>query len=92
MIDTETSALRRERRRQKMSLRELAHFAECSHMTIQRAEAGTLNIAPATKARIARALRTSVAELWPLNEPSPGGRPDSETNHDRLEIEDVGTA
>ncbi len=61
-----SSRLRFEREQQDLSLRELAHFAACSHMTIQRAEVGTLDTAPATKARIARALRVPVRDLWPL--------------------------
>lgn len=60
-----TSQLRREREAQGLSLRELAHFANCSHMTVQRLEIGTLDVAPATRARIAHALRVPVAELWP---------------------------
>lgn len=65
--------LRFERRRQGLSLRELAYFAGCSHMTVQRAEAGTLDLAPAMKARIAHALRVPVAELWaPENGDAPG--------------------
>ncbi len=67
-----TTDLRHERERQGLSLRELAHFAACSHMTISRLEAGTLDCAPATLARIARALRVPVAELWPLNDHDPG--------------------
>jgi transcriptional regulator with XRE-family HTH domain len=62
------SRLRRERQLQGLSLRELAHFAGCSHMTIQRLEVGTLDVAPSTRARIARALRVPVADLWPQPE------------------------
>jgi transcriptional regulator with XRE-family HTH domain len=61
------SALRRERERQGLSLRELGHFAGCSHMTIQRLELGTLDVAPATKARIARQLRVPLATLFPVH-------------------------
>ena len=46
-------------------MRELAYFAECSHATIQRLENETLDVAPSLKARIARALRVPVDELWP---------------------------
>jgi transcriptional regulator with XRE-family HTH domain len=59
------AGLRELRREQGLSLRELAHFAGCSHMTIQRLEAGTLDVTPAIKARIARALRAPVETLWP---------------------------
>ena len=62
-----TSRLRDERQRQGLSLREVAHFAGCSHMTVQRLEVGTLDVAPATKARIARALRVRVSDLWPAD-------------------------
>jgi transcriptional regulator with XRE-family HTH domain len=62
---TGTSLLRAERQRQELSMRELAHFAGCSHGTIQRLENRTLDVRPAVKARIARALRVSVTELWP---------------------------
>jgi len=65
--------LRDERQRQQLSLRELAYFAGCSHGTLQRAEAGTVDMAPALKARVARALRVPLAELWPLDAPSPPG-------------------
>jgi len=64
-IPVRNSALREERIRQELSLRDLAHFVGCSHVTIQRLEAGTLDAAPAIRARIARALRTPVARLWP---------------------------
>lgn len=46
-------------------MRELAHFAGCSHVAIQRLENGTLGGSAALKARIARALRIPVADLWP---------------------------
>lgn len=61
--------LRAERIAQGLSLRELAHFAGCSHATIQRLEAGRLDVAPALRARIARALRVRVDELWPDPDP-----------------------
>jgi transcriptional regulator with XRE-family HTH domain len=60
--------VRAERRRQGLSMRELAHFVGVAHATIQRVENGTLDVAPATKARIARALRVPVSELWPRGE------------------------
>jgi transcriptional regulator with XRE-family HTH domain len=60
-----SARLREERQRQELSIRELAHFARCSPATIQRLENGSLDVAPATKARIARALRIPSAELWP---------------------------
>jgi transcriptional regulator with XRE-family HTH domain len=73
--------LHSERERQGFSLRELAYFAGCSHGTLQRAEAGNVDMAPALKARIARALRVPLAELWPLTDPidalSPAGQPSS---------------
>ena len=51
-----------------MSMRELAHFSRASHATIQRIENGAAtDVAPATLARLARALRVPVAELWPLD-------------------------
>lgn len=49
-------------------MRELAYFVPCSHATIQRLENGTLDVAPALKARIARALRVPVERLWVLDE------------------------
>jgi transcriptional regulator with XRE-family HTH domain len=68
VIEQATSPLRRERERQKLSLRQLAHFADCSHMTVHRLEMGTLDVAPATRGRIARALRVPVDELWPTED------------------------
>jgi transcriptional regulator with XRE-family HTH domain len=62
------SRLRSERERQGLSGRELAYFAGTSPMTISRLERGEGDVAPAVKARVARALRVSVEELWP-----PGG-------------------
>jgi DNA-binding XRE family transcriptional regulator len=56
--------LRRQREMQGLTLRELAYFADCSHTAILRLENGTLDAAPALKARIARALRVPVEELW----------------------------
>ncbi len=67
-VKVPNTKLRRLRERHGLSLRELAHFARCSHMTVHRLEAGTLDVAPATKARIARALRVPVAELWPASD------------------------
>jgi DNA-binding XRE family transcriptional regulator len=49
---------------QGLSLRELAYFAGCSHTTIARLERGDLDVAPALKAKIARALRVPVGDLW----------------------------
>jgi transcriptional regulator with XRE-family HTH domain len=63
-VPNQHTELRDERIRQGLSLRELAHFAGCSHVTICRLELGTLDVAPATRARIARALRVPVARLW----------------------------
>jgi transcriptional regulator with XRE-family HTH domain len=83
------SALRRERERQELTLRELGHFAKCSHMTVHRLEQGTLDVAPATKARIARALRVPVAELWPLDDPNPAGQPGSGTATTTVDGRDV---
>lgn len=48
-------------------------------MTIQRLEASTLDVAPATKARIARTLRVPLAALWPLEN---DGSPVSEVHQD----------
>jgi transcriptional regulator with XRE-family HTH domain len=56
--------LREVRTGQRLTLRELAHFAGCSHTTIARLERGDLDVAPALKARIARALRVPVADLF----------------------------
>ena len=56
--------LRQRRIEQGLTLRELVYFAGCSHGTISRLEHGTLDVAPALKARIAKALRVPVAELW----------------------------
>ena len=67
--------LRAERERQGLSMRDLGHFAGCSHTTVQRIESGALDAAPTIKARIARALRMNVRELWPLDEPNPAGEP-----------------
>jgi len=78
------SPLRRERERQELSLRELGHFAKCSHMTVHRLEQGTLDVAPATLARIARALRVPVAEIWPLD-PEDSDAPGSGTEAARRE-------
>ena len=63
------SPLRRERIRQGLSLRELAFFVRCSHVTILRIEARTLDPSASLKARIARALRVPVAKLWPPEVP-----------------------
>ena len=57
----ELKAIRTE---QELTLRQLAHFAGCSHSTIARLEHGDLDVSPAIKARIARALRTPVEHLW----------------------------
>jgi transcriptional regulator with XRE-family HTH domain len=65
-----SSRLRDERLRQELTQREVGYFAFCSHATIARLEAGTLDVSPALKARIARVLRVSVAELWPAG-PAP---------------------
>ena len=59
------TTLREERIRQGLSLRELAHFAGCSHATIARLESGTLDVAPALRARLAHSLRVPVMTLWP---------------------------
>jgi transcriptional regulator with XRE-family HTH domain len=59
-----TSRLKAARESQGLSLRELAYFAHCSHTTLARLEAGTLDVSPAMKARISRALRIPVADLW----------------------------
>lgn len=56
--------LRTERESQGLSLRELAHFVGCSHTTIARLERGEIDASPALKARLARALRVPVEELW----------------------------
>ena len=75
MIQPETrtmSQLRNERERQGLSLRELAHFADTSAMTVSRLERGEGEVSPAVKARVARALRVSVEKLWPLNGGSEG--------------------
>lgn len=60
--------LRDERERQGLSLRELAYFADCSHTTIARLEHGEIDAAPSLKARVARALRVPVEDLWPRDE------------------------
>jgi transcriptional regulator with XRE-family HTH domain len=63
--------IREARERQGLSARELAYFANCSAMTVSRLERGVSeNVAPAVKARIARALRVPVEELWPRHEQS----------------------
>jgi predicted transcriptional regulator len=64
-VPIQNSELRTERIRQGLSLRELAYFVGCSHVTICRLELGTLDAAPALRARIARALRIRVCKLWP---------------------------
>lgn len=56
--------LRAERERQGLSLRELAYFTGCSHTALQRMETGRLDAAAALKARVARALRVPVSDLW----------------------------
>jgi len=62
---TPSSRTLRERRLAAgLTIRELAYFARCSKATIQRLENGTLDVSPAIKARIARALRCPVQELW----------------------------
>jgi predicted transcriptional regulator len=58
-------ALRERRQAQGLSQRELGYFADCAHTTIARLEHGDIDVAPALKARIARALRAPVSELWP---------------------------
>ena len=58
--------IRQERERQGLTARELAFFAGVSPMTVSRLERGvTVNAAPAVMARIARAIRVPVEELWP---------------------------
>lgn len=64
-VPNQHTALRDERLRQGLSLRELAFFVGCSHVTISRLELGTLDAAPALRARIARALRVRPSQLWP---------------------------
>jgi transcriptional regulator with XRE-family HTH domain len=61
-------ALRDARTDQDLSLRQLAFFSHVSHTTIARLERGDLDVAPALKARIARALRVPVSELWTVEE------------------------
>ena len=61
-------ALRDARTEHGLTLRELAYFSSVSHSTIARLERGDLDVAPALKARIARALRTPVSELWAVEE------------------------
>lgn len=58
------SPLRTRRVERQLSLRELAYFAGCSHTTISRLERGDIDVSPALKARIARALRVPAAELF----------------------------
>jgi transcriptional regulator with XRE-family HTH domain len=72
-------ALRDARAKQGLSLRTLAHFSRVSHTTVARIERGDLDVAPAIKARIARALRVPVAELWPLDDPTNSDAPVDET-------------
>jgi transcriptional regulator with XRE-family HTH domain len=67
--------LRDARTAQGLSIRELAFFAGCSHTTIQRLENGTLDVAPALKAQIARQLRLPVGALWSPDEQGEGGAP-----------------
>lgn len=57
--------LRSERERQGLKGRELAYFAHTSPMTISRLERDEGDVAPAVKARVARALRVPVEDLWP---------------------------
>jgi transcriptional regulator with XRE-family HTH domain len=51
----------------------LAHFTGCSHTTIARLELGAVDVAPAVKARVARALRVPLAELFPQESAEDGG-------------------
>lgn len=74
MSTTANQRLQDRRTAQGLTLRELAHFAGCSHTTIARLEAGDLDVAPALKARIARALRVPVAVLWPQGDGEPLGK------------------
>lgn len=71
-------------------MRELAHFAGTSHATIQRCENGSADVAPATLARIARALRVPVAELFPTNGDAPAGGTEATQTSDKALLEVAG--
>ena len=62
------SRIREERECQGLTGRELAYFSTTSPMTISRIERGIGDVSPAIKARVARALRVPVEELWPVAE------------------------
>ena len=66
------SQLRTRRAERRLSLRELAYFSECSHTTIARLERGDIDVSPSLKARIARALRVPVADLFAPDMREPG--------------------
>ena len=54
-------------RRQSLgiTLKDLAHFSGVAPSTLSRLERGRIDSDPVTKAKVARALRTPVSELWP---------------------------
>ena len=56
---------------QELSLRELAHIVGVAHTTIARLEGGETDVSAAVKARIARALRVPIAEVFPQAEQAP---------------------
>ena len=62
---TPNARMRAERYSQGLSMRDLAHFADCSISTVSAIEHGRMNASAAMKARIARVLRVPVRELWP---------------------------
>jgi transcriptional regulator with XRE-family HTH domain len=67
MLMSVSTSLRTEREAKGLSLRELAYFAGCSASNLSRLERGLIDVAPATKARIARALQVPLQILFPLD-------------------------
>jgi DNA-binding XRE family transcriptional regulator len=57
--------IRTHRISQALSLRELAHFVGIAHTTLARLERGEIDSSIEVKARIARALKVPVTELFP---------------------------
>lgn len=65
------STMRTERQARGLSLRELAHFVGVHYSMLSRFERGEIDLSPAAKARIARALRVPLGQLFPVEEGGP---------------------
>ena len=65
------NCIRTLREERQLSLRELAHFVDIAHTTVSRLERDETDVSVEVKARIARALRTPIADVFPHSEQTP---------------------